>query len=544
MDSRAKQLLAQGEELFSKRSNLMTFWQCVAEQFYVERADFTVQRSLGEDFAANLYDSYPLIIRRELGDFLSTLRRKDQDWFEATIEREDRLDDAGRKWLEYASKTQRRAMYDRRAQFTKTMKEADHDFVTFGQPVLTIEANQATNTLLYQCWHPRDVAWQFTSDGRLCEVHRKWQPTVTQLASMFGKKPGASLHKNVTDMMEKQPFAEVECRHIVISVESYNVEKPIKGQTHAELYIDVRNQHVIFEAPLKNSKYVIPRWKTIPGTQYGCSPAVIVGLPDARLIQAMSLTLLEAGEMAVRPPMAAKIDAIPDGAKLFSGGMTAIDAEFDGRIEDIIAPISNDHRALPFGRELLQDKQSMLAQAWYINKLNLPQFDHEMTAYEFNQRMQEYIRNVIPLFEPIDSEYHSQVCDLSFSVLMDNNAFGDPREFPQSVRGDETVFRFDNPLAEAIERQKGQQFLEAKQLVEQAVAFDPACAATVDWRVAIRDALDGKRTPTKWLRSEDEVEQHAQELVQQQQQQQMIQQAAAAGDAGKSMGEAAQALGA
>jgi serine/threonine-protein kinase len=66
MDSRAKQLIAQGEELFGKRSNLMSFWQCVAEQFYVERSDFTVQRSLGEDFAANLYDSYPLLIRPEI----------------------------------------------------------------------------------------------------------------------------------------------------------------------------------------------------------------------------------------------------------------------------------------------------------------------------------------------------------------------------------------------------------------------------------------------------------------------------------------------
>lgn len=546
MDTRAKQLIRQGEELFSKRSGLLSFWQSVAEQFYPERSDFTTIRTLGEEFANHLYDSYPLLVRRELGDFLSTLRRKDQEWFEATIQREDRLDDSGRKWLEYATQVQRRAMYDRRSQFTRAMKEADHDFVTFGQPVLTIEPNAKTNTLLYQCWHLRDCAWRYDPTGELCEVHRKWKPTIADLMALFSKKPGATLHSKITEKADKEPYTEIECRHIVISVDSYNVEKPKKGQTHVELYIDVDNQEVIFEAPLRNSKYVIPRWKTIPGTQYASSPAVTVGLPDARLIQAMSLTLLEAGEMAVRPPMAAKLDALPDGAKLFSGGITAIDAEFDGRIEDFIAPITNDARALPFAMELLKDKQQMLATAFYYNKTSLPTMDHEMTAYEFSQRLQEYIRNVIPLFEPIDSEYHAQVCDLTFSVLMDHNAFGPLEDIPQTVRGDETSFRFDNPLSQAIERQKGQKFVEAKALVDQAMAYDPACAATINWRTALRDALSGKRTPQVWLRSEDEVEQHAEELTQQQQaqrQMQMMQQGAATLEQAGKAGDALNALG-
>lgn len=541
MDSRAKLLIEQGDELFSKRSSLLSLWQTIADNFYVERADFISTRCLGEEFAAHLNDSYPLIIRRELGDFLSTLRRKDQEWFEATIEREDRLDSSGRKWLEYATSVMRRAMYDRRAQFTRALKESDHDYAAFGQAVLTIE-KAPTNTLLYRCWHPRDVTWRFTFDGQLAAVHRKWTPTARELATEFSKKPGATLHPNVTAMLDKSPLAEVSCRHVVVSVDEYRPDKLIVGQTYCELFIDVQNQHVIFEAPLKNPKYVIPRWKTISGSQYASSPAVTVGLPDARLIQAMSLTLLEAGEMAVRPPMAAKLDAIPDGAKLFSGGITAIDAEFDGRIEDFIAPIMNDSRALPFGMDMLKEKQQMLATAFYINKINLPQFTHEMTAYEFSQRLQEYIRNVIPLFEPIDTEYHAPVCDLTFQILMDNNAFGPPQQFPRSVRGDETVFRFDSPLSEALERQKGQYFMEAKAMVKEAMELDPACAATVDWRTALRDALDGKRVPAKWMRSEEEVEAYAQQIQQQQEMEKTIQAVQAGGDAAQSAALAEQEL--
>jgi len=542
VDDRAKELIRCGDELFSKRSPLLSLWQTIADQFYPERAEFTVTRTLGDEFASHLNDSYPLIIRRELGDFLSTLRRKDQEWFQVSVERDNLLDNGGKRFLEYATTVQRRAMYDRRSQFTKTMKEADHDFITFGQPVLTIEPNFATNTLLYQCWHLRDVVWSFTLDGRIAEVHRKWKPTARQLAKLFEKKPGASLHPQVSGKLEKDPYCEIECRHVVVSIDDYEPEKRLKTQAYTELYIDVANQHVMYEAPLRNAKYVIPRWKTLSGTQYGHSPAVTVGLPDARLIQAMSLTLLEAGEMAVRPPMAAKIDVIPAGAKLFAGGITAIDAEYDGRIEDAIAPIMNDHRSLPFGLEILKDKQAMLAQAFYIQKINLPQFDHEMTAFEFSQRLQEYIRNVIPLFEPIESEYHAQVCDQTFQVLLEVNAFGDPRMFPRSVRGQETTFQFDSPLSQAVEREKGQRFLEAKSLVDQAVAYDPACSSIVDWRTSLRDALDGKRTPAKWLRSEAEVEKYAQSVQQQQQLQQQIQLAQQGGEAGQAVGAAQQAI--
>lgn len=542
MDERCKQLICCGDELFSKRAPLLNLWQTIADQFYVERADFTVSRSLGDEFASHLNDSYPLIIRRELGDFLSTLRRKDQEWFQVSVERDNLLDNAGKRFLDYATTVQRRAMYDRRTQFTRAMKEADHDFVTFGQPVLTIEANYTTNTLLYQCWHLRDCVWRFTLDGRIAEVHRKWMPTARQLSQLFKNKPGASLHANVVNKLEKDPYCEIDCRHIVISIEDYEPEKRRQAQTYTEIYVDVVNQHVIYEAPLRNPKYVIPRWKTLSGTQYAHSPAVTVGLPDARLIQAMSLTLLEAGEMAVRPPMAAKVDAIPDGAKLFAGGITGIDAEFDGRIQDIIAPITNDNRALPFGLEMLKDKQSMLAQAFYIQKINLPQFDHEMTAFEFSQRLQEYIRNVIPLFEPIDSEYHAQVCDQSFQVLLENNAFGDPRQFPRSVRGQETLFQFDSPLSQAVEREKGQRFLEAKGLVEQAITFDQSCAAMVDWKTALRDALDGKRTPAKWIQPEAAVAAYAKQLDEQKAMQQQIEMIRRGGEAAEQAGVAQQAI--
>lgn len=127
-----EELISRGDSLFSKRSGLLSLWQEQADHFYVERADFTVTRNLGTDFAAHLTSSYPLLVRRDLGDQISSiLRPPGEQWFDLTIEREERLWNADKRWLERATKTQHRAMYDLHSGFVRSTKECDHDWATF-----------------------------------------------------------------------------------------------------------------------------------------------------------------------------------------------------------------------------------------------------------------------------------------------------------------------------------------------------------------------------------------------------------------------------
>jgi hypothetical protein len=64
MNQDAQQLIKQGDHLFGKKSPILNLWQEIAEQFYPERADFTVCRSLGDEFADHLMTSYPVMARR------------------------------------------------------------------------------------------------------------------------------------------------------------------------------------------------------------------------------------------------------------------------------------------------------------------------------------------------------------------------------------------------------------------------------------------------------------------------------------------------
>lgn len=530
-----KKLVGQGDRLFSDRSRLMLLWQDIAEQFYCERSDFTVKREMGDDYAGNLTSSYPLLVRRELGDSISSmLRPRGQEWFQISIDRDQDLDGSSKQWLEWASGVQKRAMYDRLSQFVRATKEGDHDFAAFGQCAITVEVDWSTTSLLYRCWHLRDVAWCEKYNGAIGDIHRNWSPEIRTLAAIFGKD---KLHSNVTRHLEKSPYRTVNCRHVVIPSEDYQGDKKYRTP-YVSAYIDLENNHLISEVPSWSQIYCIPRWQTVSGSQYAYSPATVAGLPDARLLQAMTLTLLEAGEMAVRPPLIATKEAIRGDISVYAGGITWVDAQYDERLGEVLRPITQDKSGLPFGLEVSEEKKAMLQQAFYLNKLSLPPADREMTAYETSQRIQEYIRNALPLFEPMENDYNGALCEMTFDALMRVGAFGPVDEFPEALRGENVRFKFESPLHQAIERQKGQKFLEAKGLLREAAELDPSAPAVLDARKALREALSGIGIDADWLRSEEQVEDHAAQMAQQQQAEQALSMAQQGADVAETAGKA------
>lgn len=532
--SDAKRLTERGDQLFSKRGSLTSLWQEIADHFYPERAQFTIVRDLGEEFAAHLNSSYPIIVRRELGNaFSAMLRPRSEEWFAISVEREENLDRSGKEWLEWASGVQRRAMYDRNAQFVRATKEGDNDFAAFGQCVISREIDRTTQTLLYRCWHLRDVAWCERYNGQIGEVHRKCKLQIGYLKTRF-----KNLHSKVGSAPDKDRFREIECRHIVIPTEDYEGTK--YRTPYVSIWLDAENNHVMEETGSWSAVYTIPRWQTA-GSQYAYSPATVAGLPDARLIQAMTLTLLEAGEMAVRPPLVGIKEAIRSDVQVFPGGITWADAEYDERTGEVLRPIYTEKSGLPFGMEMNRDTREMLAACFYLNKLTLPPADREMTAFETGQRIQEYIRSALPLFEPMETEYNGALCEGTFEDLLREGAFSG-REMPRSLSKQTVRFKFQSPLHDAIERKKGTKFMEAKELLLQAAELDPSAASTVDARKALREALSGIGTPAAWLRDEEEVEAIAEQQAQEQAAAKMAQQIGGGAAAAEQVGKAQQAL--
>lgn len=515
-----RQLRETADNLFNKRGRLMSLWQEQAEQFYPERADFTVVRTIGEDFAAHLTTSYPLLCRRDLGDQIGVMLRPTQKpWFHM-VPTDVRIEDnQSRRWLEWAEGVQRRAMYDSIAQFTRAAKEADHDFATFGQCVISCQLNRFRSALLYQTWHLKDVVWRENQDGVIDFIARKWKVSLVDLRALF---PKATLDPKLIRRMAKEPFAEITVLHIVCSAEL--VDGDFGGKPRVSLFYDCEHESQIELTPVWGKIYMIPRWQTVSGSQYAFSPATVAALPEGRLLQAMTLTLLEAGEKAVNPPLIATKDVIKSDMQQFPGGVTWVDNEYDEKLGEALRAMNIDVKGLPINMELVKDSREVLQQCFFLNKLKAfnPTTDPQMTAFQAGQLVQEYIRGALPLFEPMEMNYNGQVCEETFDILYRHGAFGASADMPQPLKNAHVDFTFESPLHDAFEQQKGTKFLEFNQLIAAAVQLDPSVIHLPDSPVILRDVANGIRVPAKWLRTELEVDQATQAANEQAQQQEIL----------------------
>ena len=119
-----------------------------------------------------------------------------------------------------------------------------------------------------------------------------------------------------------------------------------------QIVIDEDHQTILEETPRPDLGYVIPRWVTIGGfSQYAYSPTAIIALPDGRMLQQMTLTLIEIGQKIVDPPMIAVGDAIQGGTNLYAGAINWVDPDYDERTGEVLRPITLNGEGLQWGTE-------------------------------------------------------------------------------------------------------------------------------------------------------------------------------------------------
>jgi hypothetical protein len=548
MKTRVQDLLQIGDQLFSRRFPLLTLWQSFAENFYPLRADMTRQRYISEEFASYLMTGRPVLAHRELANALSSiLRPRGMDWFQPrTASDAINNDRASKTWLDRAGATMRRVMYDGASQFTRATKEGDADYILFGQCVIEPRLNAQRTGLLYRTWHLRDCVWAENADLAIDQFHRKWKLDARALCRLYPD----TVAPDVKTRADKDPFSEINCRVIVLPADeydSYGTGEDGQRRTRRGDYpfvqciIDEDHQTILEEVLRYDIGHVIPRWVTIGGfSQYAYSPTAIVALPDARMLQQMTLTLIEIGQKIVDPPMIAVGDAIQGGTNLYAGAINWVDPDYDERTGEVLRPITLNGQGLQWGTEYEEKIERVINEAFFLNVLNLPEFDGKaMTAYEVSERMKEYIRRATPLFEPMDLEYNGRLCEATFDILDRVGAFGSHLDRPPPLRGQKIDFKFANPLVQAEAETKAVSFTKMSQLLGAAMQFDPSVRADVNFDKAFRGVYDSTGAPAEWLEDEEKA---AAIKAQVRAQQAASAQIDALGHAGEQAGKAATAM--
>jgi hypothetical protein len=525
--------------LFAAKRSVDSLWQELALNFYPERADFTTQRNVGDEFANHLFSSYPVLARRELGNMMAEFLRPDK-WMSIHVD-DDELDegDSERIFLEHLSKIQMRAFSDPIANFVTTSAQADHDLVTFGNAIIQGTVNKNGNGLLFKNHHLRDCAWAENADGEIDCLHREWLPTARHLRDMFKEKVSSDVKK----ACEKEPHKTFKCRHVVMPSRLYEYKSKF-GKTFPfiSIYIELDTNTVLEEVGLNHFSYVVPRWQIVSGTQYGTSMATAVILPDGRTLQVIKRTMREAAEKFVDPPMLAVTDAIRGDIALYAGGITTADMEYDERLGEVLRPITRDGGGMPVGFEIEKAIKEDIRSGFFLDKMQLPESRGEMTATEVRRRIQEHIRAAAPISKPIQNNYNDPLCQLVFNLLSENGAF--PMQYmPESLSDRELKFKFRSPLDELAEQTDADVYVDVMtRIVMPAAQIDPSQMENVDITQATRDAMRASGWKAKWFKPVEAVAQKRAEVQQEAEAQKAMAEAMSLGQAVEQGGKGADSL--
>jgi hypothetical protein len=508
-DSTGKELCRISELLFTKKRPWDRLCQELAENFYPMRADFTQALILGEDFALDLMDSYPVQANGQLADAIDAMLRQGEKWFSSSTGDAD-LDKkpaVAQALARVTAMINNGILRDPRAKVQSALKEADRDWVTFGCNVLSWEESQDRSHAVLKAHHPRDNAWMVNGDGQIDVNHRKLKMSAREIAKRVnsGRWKGP-YHPDIDKALKNDPSTEFPLIHCLMPVDDIygddKGKKKLLGKNFVSIYYDEEHQMTLSEKPAPTFNYVISRWHTLGTWPWGFSPVAIQTLPDGRMSQALASMVLEQGEKALDPPMVGVGDVFRNDINLWAGGFTAVDLS-DGRNLQDVMTVVDTAKNMPVGFEMKQDMRSMIAEGFLLNKLVLPN-TKDMTAYEVGWRTDEFRRAALPFFTPIEMEYHAPLLNGALDIAVQLGMM-DPRTLPPELHGAAAHWSFTSPLNEAEGQKVAAAFRQAAADVSTGMGIDPTIKDMFDWAEMAMDAVRGDGANPTWILDPDVV---------------------------------------
>jgi len=465
LDSRHAAILSNAIKARDSRPQWMSLWQELADIFQPNRAEFTSQHVAGDRRDEGLFSSEPQLAARGLASAVSSmLRPPGRRWFKAfAVDPQLQALEHVQQWLYLVTEITYSALYDYRANTEKMLSEVDTDLVTFGTGIADVSWNNADKHLVIKSKSLANTALTTGRDGKVNGVYAFSNPTLRQLIEEFGEdKLTEKMREQMRQSNDPDMSREYEIVHCILPNEDWS--EGSKGENrfpYYSIWLSVGCKELIDQKGFYEFPYVCPRWDTLTGEIYGRSPAM-TALPDARVVMAMSKTLMEAGEYALRPPTYSFADMIQGDIELWPGGHTIIDmSSFQGTGDPIKALQTG---SIPEGiYKFYQDKVQSMAAAFFRDILELPSArDANMTATEINARFDQYLRQAAPIFNRLLDNYNAVLINRVFAVLLRNNQFPPP---PPELKNKDIDFSYESPIKTAREKAEAMKVIEGLQMV-------------------------------------------------------------------------------
>jgi len=337
-------------------------------------------------------------------------------------------------------------------------------------------------------------------------VFRKYHTSAVAAVQRFGID---NVSDSIKRVYEKKPDEQVEILHAVTPrIDRDTTKRDNKNMPFASIYICMGSKMVMSEGGFEEMPYAVPRFLKSTGEVMGRSPAM-VALPDVKMLNLMSKTIIQAAQKTIDPPLLVPDDGFMLPVRTNPGGLNF----YRAGSRDTITPL-NTGSNINIGLAMEDQRRQAIRSAFYVDQL-LVGGSPNMTATEVIQRQEERMRVIGPVLGRLMNEMLRPLIDRVFALMLRADMLAPP---PEILQGRDIDIEYVSPLARA---QKSSSLNNTMKALEILMPLSQALPVGdhIDPDGLVRHITDALGVPKTTLKSQREVNQVRQERAAMQQQQ-------------------------
>jgi hypothetical protein len=462
----------------------------------------------------------------------SMLTPRTMKWHKLTVQDTELAGNQSvQKYLDEVTNILFQVRYSPRSNFASQVHENYMSLGAFGTGALFVDDIIGFG-LRYKSVHLSEIFFSENHVGMVDKVHRKFELTARQAAERWGVD---KLADKIKTALEKSPEQKFEYLHCVKPNEDReNRRKDYRGMKYISYYICLTSRMIMSEGGYNTFPYAVSRYVTAPKEIYGRSPAMTV-LPDIKMINEMSKTVIRAAHKIVDPPLLLQEDGVLQAFNTRPGALNYGGVDDQGR--QVVQALQSNAR-VDIGMDMMEQRRKVINDAFLITLFQILVDAPSMTATEAMLRAQEKGALLAPTMGRQQSEMLGPLIERELDILARSGILP-PMPKALADRGGDVEIQYVSPLNRSQRAEEGVAILRTLEAIAPIAQLDPSVMMRFNPDAIVKELAEINGVPAKILRSDEEIAEMRQQQAQQAEAQALLQAAPIAANSAKTLAETA-----
>jgi Bacteriophage head to tail connecting protein len=499
MDSRVDDIIRRQEKMSTDRAIFDSHWREIAERILPRADHFRVNRNPGDKHTEKIFDATAnLALERFAAAMESMLTPRTQRWhkLKTGVDELDQNQEV-QTYLDEVVKILFSVRYSPKANFASQANECYMSLGAFGTGGMFID-DLVGRGIRYRSIPLSEMWIAENHQGVIDTVHRRFSMTVRQAAQQWGRD---KLSEKMKNALEKQPEQMFDFIHAVCPREDVDTNKKnYKGMPIASCYISIDGRNMMSEGGYQSMPYAVGRYVTGPKEVYGRSPAMTV-LPDIKMLNEMSKTVIRAAHKLVDPPLLLQEDGALAAFDLRPGALNYGGVNEQG--QQLVHALQTGAR-VDIGLDMMEQRRKTINDAFLVTLFQILVDAPQMTATEAMLRAQEKGALLAPTMGRQQSEFLGPLIEREIDILARAGVLPPMPDIMREAGGMVDI-EYVSPLNRAQRSEEGVAIMRTLEAVAPLAQVDPKVMMIFDPEAMARELADINGVPAKVMRSPDQV---------------------------------------